>query len=845
LKSWSRSDWFIIILFAALVTLFYWRILTPDLADRQSFPPGDFKAQFWAFATFEVRELSAGRLPLWNPYTFAGAPFWADVQAAVFYPPSLLTLLLSAPGGFSLFALEVEAIAHFWLAAISMYLFIREITHSRATAVVAALTFTFSGYLTGYPSQQLAVLETDVWLPLILFFIHRANNKWKIRRMEDWEVDQKNQSPPLPLSPSPLPSLLLAGAAWGVALLAGHPQSALITVYVSTAYFFFLWLTTPHVSRFTPPKARKRHVSRLTALARSLIHAVGHWLIFIITGLALAAIQFIPAVEYTLLSVRAEGTYDKMAGGFPITDVIQLLLPGQVSFYSPLYVGVIGLILALGVTFARPNRPTTFWAIVTLVTLLISFGGNTFFYNPLYLFTPGFSIFRGQERWAFATAFSLSVLAGYGFKALLGQIARDKGTGSQTTRNTHHAAAGTPPTARRQRHASEQVSRITHHASRFTPHVSRITQLLLLFALLLTFLFFYGLNDTGWTPDSPFYHLLGAATLLTLLLALTWLLWKFSTRLPPVVFTSLTAALICFDLFTANWQTNLYPQLPEWHTQMPNLVAAIKQDAATSPAEPYRVYNEFRLYDNYGVPFEIEDLWGASPLRPDRYDKFLAPPMPIERAWELLNVKYVITWREELYVPSTLIYQEPAEDGTTYVHRLDEVGSRAWLVTQAEIADDATILEKIADPTFDHWHVALLEPGTESYLEQINQSANDEPAQDKLSPITPHVSLLTYHSPQLISAQVESPTPALLILSETYYPGWQATIDGQPAPLLRADYVLRAVPVPAGEHTVKLTFRPLSFTIGTGISILTVIILLLFLTRDFIRNPKPFSNMTR
>ena len=64
MKAWSRLDWFISLIFAGLVILFYWRILTPNPADRQSFPPGDFYLQFWAFSTFEVRELSAGRLPL-------------------------------------------------------------------------------------------------------------------------------------------------------------------------------------------------------------------------------------------------------------------------------------------------------------------------------------------------------------------------------------------------------------------------------------------------------------------------------------------------------------------------------------------------------------------------------------------------------------------------------------------------------------------------------------------------------------------------------------------------------------------------------------------------------------
>jgi len=192
--------------------------------------------------------------------------------------------------------------------------------------------------------------------------------------------------------------------------------------------------------------------------------------------------------------------------------------------------------------------------------------------------------------------------------------------------------------------------------------------------------------------------------------------------------------------------------------------------------------------------------------------------MPIERAWELLNVQYVITWREELYVPSTIIYREPAHDGTTYVHRLADVGPRAWLVTQTETADDQTILKKIADPNFDRWNVALLEPGT------TWQSPPDTPLHP--SSFTLHPSRLT---PGHLAYQLTTPTPPLLILSETHYPGWQATVDGQPAPIFRADYVLRAVPVPAGEHTVELTFRPLTFTLGAIVSALTLLAVVILL----------------
>jgi hypothetical protein len=587
-------------------------------------------------------------------------------------------------------------------------------------------------------------------------------------------------------------------------LLAGHPQSALIIAYLSTTYLLFLNLTPSLVTQY----ARRNTQYVLRTLIR---YTFPTWLLIFVTGLGVAAIQFIPAAEYTRLSVRAAGTYEAMSGGFPLVDVIQFFLPGQISFYSPLYIGLIGLILAVWVVFFQPNRHIIFWAIVAAVSLLISFGDNTFLYTPLYLITPGFSLFRGQERWALVTTFSLCVLVGYGFTAL--QVASSRWQVAGISKEDSSASAT-------QYAIGNTLS--PREASNYQLLPS-LTKTLLFTALLFTFLCFYGLNDTGWTPDSPFFKLLGGATFLTVLLSLTWFLWKLTPHLSPAWLTGLTAALICFDLFTINWQTNLYPHLPEWHTQMPTVVAAIRQDAASAPAEPYRVYNEYRVrdpsgqftYDNYGVPFEIEDLWGASPLRPARYDQFLAPPMPLERVWALLNVKYVITWRQELFVPSTIIYEEPASDGPTYVHRLNEVGPRAWLVSQTQIADETTILQTLADPAFDPHHTALLEPTATNYQLPITNPLSISNTQ--------HVTRNNF-SPTHLTYHISSPTPTLLVLSEPYYPGWQATLNGEPAPLLRADYLLRAVLLSAGETKVELTFRPLSFTVGAIASSLTLVV---------------------
>ena len=154
----KNSPWLgdlgIVLLLAGLCLLFFWRIVTPNLANRGSFPEGDFADQFYAFGVYEAQRLFNGQLPLWNPYTFSGHPFLADIQSAIFYPLSLITLLLSLPWGFSLFALELEAIFHFFLAGLFTYLLARRLLRDRHAALISSLVFTFGGYLTFIPASN-------------------------------------------------------------------------------------------------------------------------------------------------------------------------------------------------------------------------------------------------------------------------------------------------------------------------------------------------------------------------------------------------------------------------------------------------------------------------------------------------------------------------------------------------------------------------------------------------------------------------------------------------------------------------------------------------------------------
>ena len=79
----------------ALWAFVFWRVLTPDPINQVSFPLGDFSGQFVAFASYQAQRLLAGEVPLWNPYNYAGHPFLADTQSAVFYPVRLITIVLS------------------------------------------------------------------------------------------------------------------------------------------------------------------------------------------------------------------------------------------------------------------------------------------------------------------------------------------------------------------------------------------------------------------------------------------------------------------------------------------------------------------------------------------------------------------------------------------------------------------------------------------------------------------------------------------------------------------------------------------------------------------------------
>lgn len=699
-RPWRRADTAVAAALAAAACAFYWPLFAPG-PYRRWFVDGDFVDQFVAFARFEAAELAAGRWPHWNPFAYSGGPFWADIQAAVAYPPSLIVTAasLALEGGTGVAALQLEAVAHLALAAVGTFVLARRRLGARDAAALSAVAFACGGYLTGYPPLQLAVLESNAWLPWALWAVDRVAAGGRGRDA----------------------ALLAAALAMGV--LAGHPQSALYLGYTVAA--FALW-------RIRPWRATPRRT--WAALAAGAAGAVG-----------LSAAGWLPAAAFLALSNRADASYEMLGHGFPPRELLGLAVPGLTQ-WSPLYVGLVPLGLAVaaavawlrgpgggaadgggegdraagddggpggdvdgsGVDVGRPGgdgdppsaegggpAPTDgagFWLALAAVGLVLSLGAGSIAFDAAYHLAPGFGLFRGQERAAFVVSFALAMLAGHGLAA---------------RRRTAALAIG--------------------------------------------------------------------------VIVLAWL-----------------------DLHAVGARVNLAASPPAELAVTP-IVAVIRENAGLG-----RVHDDDRLPRNAGVLHGWESTGGASPLVLRPYLRLRDGLLPAHEArfWQLTATAIVVSWRDGIDGAQPVIAVGEGDARTT-VHALANPAPFAWRAhTAVPVASDDEALDRLRDPAFDPFGTVLVHDGAPGGGPHGSDGATGV---DGRTPAG-HV-----------SARTDGGTPGWLVFSEVWHPGWRATIDGAPAPVLRADVALIAVAVPPGAHQVSLAFRDPWVGWGVSVSVLTVV----------------------
>src|SRR5262249_27600020 len=83
---------------------------------------------------------------------------------------------------------------------------------------------------------------------------------------------------------------------------------------------------------------------------------------------------------------------------------------------------------------------------------------------------------------------------------------------------------------------------------------------------------------------------------------------------------------------------------------------------------------------------------------------------------------------------------------------------------------------------------------------------------------------VTSYASDDVHVHISTSSDAWLVLSDTYYPGWRATVDGQPAQVLRGDVLFRVVAIPGGEHDVEFSFDPPSVLVGFPISVVALVV---------------------
>jgi len=726
-RRFLTPDVLAILLLIALWLLFFWRLFTPIEADQASLEKGDFSGQFVAFGAYQYARLTAGEVPLWNPYNNGGLPFLADTQAAVFYPPRLATIFLSKlAGGWSYHALELEMTAHVLAYSLMMYILVRRMTAGKGGSMVgalcAAVIASYGGFLTSYPPLQLALLEAGIWLPLAVLGIFEATRKETIH----WGW------------------LVLTGFALGLSWMAGHPQTSYFLTTLLTAYLAYR-------------AYEKRY--------RWTTFAIGTMLFGAIAG-GMAAVQLLPGFEYLSLTNRAGFGFDEKGNGFPIRDVIQFVFPNVVSQWSPLYVGIPGLALAL-VAIWRRLPGSLFWGGVALVALLLSFGAGSPLFALLYNTLPGLRFFRGQERAAYLVANSLAILAGSGAAHL-------------TNWN------------------SEQWPAVTRNIRRGLIAVTGLC----FGAVVLVFNEWINNYDA---LNNTFSTVIFSAAIAAVTLGIVWPMMK---NPQSNLYRWLLVGLIVFELFAVNMDNEAnYDSVPpdeQLSITPPPLVERLKSVADA----PFRVDGYRGVHDNYGSLYGVGDIRGISPLFLESTHAIIENGLINPLAWEIFAVRFVYSDWDTLPIPSEIIDSGEDRYGPVKLHRLTDPRPFALMIYQAETREsDTEARALLADERFEPRQTIILnrEPAI-----SLPQRAVDGEA-----------TVLRPWTPESFTIAVNTPADGILSIANPDYPGWVATLDGQPTEILRAYGALQAIAVPEGNHTIQLAFDPLTYKVGAIVSLLT------------------------
>jgi hypothetical protein len=708
-------------------------------------------------------------IPYWNPYIFGGMPFWAHFESTIFYPLGFLFWLLEPVRAYGL-----TMFVHLALAGIFMFLLAKSFGISRFGAFAAGAIFACNGFVMAILFLgHLSPVESYVWLPVVLYFLNRV-----VR------------------SESALPSAVLAGAFWGVQILAGAPQDAFYTFLASMLFL----ACSIHFGR-----AMKRQLMKLL---------VAGALLFVV-GVGLSSVQIIPAFELISESVRASlDSYEMVTmASYPPQGVITALMPWFFGNYADgtvwvanmpwsipqqnLYTGILPIMLLFFLSLRSPaqRRVIIFAGILAILSFTLALGRHTPIYKAVFLL-PGFDRFRAPSKILVLYVFSMALLAGFGLNRLL---------------------------------AASQKSL----TKRMIPLTILVTAILI---VLLVFQYHRSAVLDFFSPlildDAIPAKMMGAVEIiiaelrrLTLfsLIALLLFLLMIRKTLNFRIGAVFLCALLLVDL------SSVHEKAIRQGDSTYKEIEGIKHDLENTLSKDKSHYRLGVFTHRFGPNLEMylgyQTVGGCTALFPSRYyeyiDRYANYGLP--RAWisfsygvakdhvmmDLLNVKYEISHDQK------------------FIGFSDTVLPRAFIVPSAEVVAKEEILDRLTSPDFDPLKTVLIE------------EESKVPVRSTEGPYTKaRVDIIDY-APDSILLNAESPSTGYLFLSEIFYPGWKAYVDDRPATILRGNYLFRVIPIPAGRHQIRLHFDPPTIKLGIGVSVLTLLVILGTLVYFFRRRRIP------
>jgi hypothetical protein len=621
------------------------------------------------------------------------------------------------------------------------------------------------------------MIHTAAWLPLIIWAFERL----RVR--------------------SSISELALASVAVANSALAGFPQLCLYSLSLAALYALFRGSAAPggHARYYF-----------LSAGAMAL-------------GLSIAAIQLIPSAEFAGLAARWKLSFtDYQGGSFPLHQSISILFPlffgGSPSpFYNnrsycgywnfPNLTGFIGLLplMLAALTLGCRDSLMRFWLAAALVAFVIALGSGTPFATLLFYIWP-YNKFRVPARHFMEWSFALSVLAGQGI-----MLIENRAVSIRQIHVTGFAAAVAMlilPYA--YSWTSDAVASVHCMNAPLWKDPSVLVPRLI-FIISGTSLLFWSRR-----PGAKLRQIILLFALVIDLASFGFFCqWRYSELRagflnPPRYALEYQRALVSHNqrMVAADGAYAPLSEIPPNISWLWHLTSASGYDSLVSA----RMADLLRITDTYGI-FAGEvggDWWSID-----------------NRTLDILAVRYVFAGKK-LVKQVGLGSGTKRTDGrwrflethgeTAIIENL-RAAPRAWLVGEVRSLSSGKALEAIHTSrlpdgrTFDPLRIALVEEPL-----RIGISSGIQLPQVQ-------VRRLRDGSVELFAT---APHQSFLVLSDSYYPGWQASIDGQPTHIFRTDYVLRGLIVPAGSHRVDFVFR--SRTLVIGLIITTVALLLLGIT---------------